>query len=201
MQTNIPYALVLYYSRNGATKDLAMAIAQGIDEIDGIESRIRTVPAISPNSEATEPAVPEQGAVYCSKDDLAQCSGLALGSPTRFGNMAAPMKYFLDGTSDLWLSGSLIDKPATVFTAAASMHGGHETTLTSMMTPLLHHGMAILGIPYSESALNDTRTGGTPYGASHYGTTSELSKHERQLALAQGRRLGQIALKLQRSTK
>lgn len=191
-----PYILVLYYSRSGTTKELAMTIAQGVDEIDGISSRVRTVPSVSPTTEATEPAVPDEGAVYCSKDDLAHCAGLAMGSPTRYGNMAAPLKYFIDSTSDLWLSGSLIDKPATVFTSANSLHGGHETTLVSMMIPLMHHGMTILGIPYSESALNKTTTGGTPYGVSHHSAHAQLSQEERQLARAQGKRLAKTALKL-----
>lgn len=192
-----PYVLVLYYSRNGATRELALEIAQGIDEIDGIESRLRTVPSVSPNTEATEPDIPSEGAIYCSTEDLAQCAGLALGSPTRFGNMAAAMKYFWDGTSDLWLSGALVNKPAGVFTSAASLHGGHESTLMTMMVPLLHHGMVVAGIPYSETALTETQTGGTPYGVSHHAhQDNPLSEHERQLSRAQGRRLAQLALAL-----
>ncbi|BFM06619.1 NAD(P)H:quinone oxidoreductase [Halioxenophilus aromaticivorans] len=193
----LPYVLVLYYSRNGATQALALEIAQGIDEIDGIESRVRTVPAVSPNCQATEPDIPDQGAVYCNTEDLAQCSGLAVGSPTRFGNMAAAMKYFWDGTSDLWLSGALINKPAGVFTSSASLHGGQESTLLTMMVPLLHHGMVLAGIPFSEQTLTNTQSGGTPYGASHHAHSSEeLTEHERQLCRAQGRRLAQLALKL-----
>ncbi|WP_317931589.1 NAD(P)H:quinone oxidoreductase [Halioxenophilus sp. WMMB6] len=191
-----PYILVLYYSRNGATRDLATAIAEGVDQVPGISSRIRTVPAVSPNCEASEPDIPAEGAIYCEKADLTGCAGLALGSPTRFGNMAAAMKYFLDGTSDLWLSGALIGKPASLFTSAASLHGGHESTLLSMMNPLLHHGMLIQGLPYSETALNRTSTGGTPYGVSHHGAHEHLSEDELQLSRAQGKRLAQTALKL-----
>lgn len=195
--SNLPYILVLYYSRHGATADLALEIAQGVDEVAGIESRIRTVAPVSPDHTATAPEIPDQGAVYCSSEDLAQCAGLALGSPTRFGNMAAPLKYFLDGTSDLWVSGSLINKPATVFTSAASLHGGHESTLLTMMVPLLHHGMVISGIPYSETALSETTSGGTPYGVSHHAhEQASLTEHERLLCRAQGKRLAQLALKL-----
>jgi len=194
--TTHPYVLILYYSRHGATRSMALEIAQGVDEITGVSSRVRTVPAVSPTIEASEASVPETGAVYCSSEDLAQCAGLALGSPTRFGNMAAPMKYFLDGTSDLWLSGALINKPATVFTSAASLHGGHETTLLSMALPLLHHGMVLAGIPYSETALSETTSGGTPYGASHHAKEPNLSSHEQRLCRAQGKRLAQLALRL-----
>ena len=190
-----PYVLVLYYSQSGGTQRLALEIAQGVDEIDGVTCRIRTVPKVSTTTETTEPTIPPSGAIYCTTDDLANCAGLALGSPTRFGNMAAPLKYFLDGTSDLWASGSLIGKPASVFTATASLHGGQETTLTSMMLPLLHHGMLLMGLPYSENALTATKTGGTPYGASHL-AAKEISEEERQLARAQGRRLATLALKL-----
>lgn len=194
--TDKPYALVLYYSRHGATRDLALAIADGIDEIDGIESRIRTVPSVSPNCEATEADIPAEGAIYCTTEDLAGCAGLALGSPTRFGNMAAAMKYFLDGTSDLWLSGALIDKPGTVFTSAASLHGGHESTLLSMMIPLLHHGMVVTGIPYSAAQLNTTKSGGSPYGVTHLANSQTLTSDELALARIQGRRLASTALKL-----
>ncbi len=193
-----PYVLVLYYSRQGSTRDLALQIARGVEQVSGIEARVRTVPAVSPNTEASESAVPDEGAIYCSEDDLANCAGLALGSPTRFGNMAAPLKYFLDGTSGLWMAGALSGKPACVFTSSASLHGGQETTLTSMMTPLLHHGMLLCGIPYSADELNATRGGGTPYGASHFAPEgrTELSEHEASLARIQGKRLAEIALKL-----
>ena len=193
-----PYVLVLYYSRLGATKALAMQIARGIEQTQGIEARVRTVPAVSPNTEASEPNIPDDGAIFCTLEDLEHCSGIALGSPTRFGNMAAPLKYFIDNTSSLWMSGALSGKPACVFTSTGSMHGGQETTLTSMMLPLLHHGMLICGIPYTEPALSDTRTGGTPYGASHFaeeGNTT-LSQHEISLCQAQGKRLAQFALTL-----
>lgn len=194
-----PYVLVLYYSRYGATRLMAQQIARGIERTTGIEARLRTVPAISPVSEATEPAVPDEGAVYCSQDDLRHCAGLVLGSPTRFGNMAAPMKYFLDTTSALWLNGDLIGKPAAVFTSTASLHGGQETTLVSMMLPLLHHGMVISGIPYSETALSQTTTGGTPYGASHLAANDQppaLSADETHLCQALGKRIAHLALKL-----
>ena len=173
-----PYVLVLYYSRHGKTAEMAKLIARGIESA-GLEARLRTVPEVSPVSEATAPAVPEDGAVYCTLDDIKHCSGLVLGSPTRFGNMAAPLKYFLDTTSNLWLTGALIDKPASVFTSTSSLHGGQETTLTSMMTPLMHHGMVIAGLPYSEAGLSTTSSGGTPYGATHWAGPNgdrELSK-------------------------
>lgn len=156
-----PYILVLYYSRHGATADMARHIARGIEQ-GGLEARLRTVPAVSADCEAVAPAIPEQGAPYATLDDLRHCAGLALGSPTRFGNMAAPLKYFLDGTSSLWLTGELVGKPAAVFTSTASLHGGQESTLLSMLLPLLHHGMLVLGLPYSESALLETKGGGTP---------------------------------------
>jgi NAD(P)H dehydrogenase (quinone) len=194
-----PYILVLYYSRNGATLAMAQQIARGVEQHGGIEARLRTVPVVSAVSEATEPAVPATGAIYCSAEDLKNCAGLALGSPTRFGNMAAPMKYFLDGTSSLWLNGDLIDKPAAVFTSTSSLHGGQETTLLSMMLPLIHHGMVIAGIPYSEAALTSTRTGGTPYGASHLAAgdnPAQLSDEESQLCQSLGKRLAHLALQL-----
>jgi len=194
-----PYVLVLYYSRHGATSEMAKLIARGIEKA-GMEARLRTVPAISTECEAVAPAIPEEGALYASLDDLKNCSALVLGSPTRFGNMAAPLKYFLDGTSSLWLTGELVGKPAGVFTSTASLHGGQETTLLSMMLPLLHHGMLVLGIPFTESALNTTRGGGTPYGASHVAGADDdpaLSDDEKQLARALGRRLGETARKLQ----
>ncbi len=192
------YVLVLYYSRYGATREMARLVARGIEE-SGMEARLRTVPAVSTVCEATEPAVPDEGAPYASLDDLRGCSGLALGSPTRFGNMAAPLKYFLDTTSPLWLSGALIGKPAALFTSTSSMHGGQESTLLSMMLPLLHHGMLLLGLPYSETRLLHTETGGTPYGASHLaGTDSKLplSEDEHELCRALGRRLAATAAKL-----
>lgn len=192
------YVLVLYYSRNGSVANLAQQVARGI-EGTGMEARLRTVPAISANCEASEPAVPEQGAPYASLDDLAGCSGLALGSPTRFGNMAAPLKYFIDQTSDLWMKGTLIGKPAGVFSSTSSLHGGQESTLLSMMTPLLHHGMVITGVPYSEQALLDTRSGGTPYGPTHFAGTDadpSLTDHEISLARALGKRLATLARQL-----
>lgn len=192
--------LVLYYSRYGATTQMAQLIARGIESVPNAEAVIRTVPPVSPTIEASDPAVPDTGAVYVTLDDLKHCHGLALGSPTRFGNMAAPMKHFWDTTSPLWMAGSLINKPATVFTSTASLHGGQETTLISMMLPLIHHGMVILGIPYSEVELTETQTGGTPYGTSHWaGSTGEhpLSDHEKNLCKAQGKRLAHIALKLE----
>ncbi|MGQ9425966.1 NAD(P)H:quinone oxidoreductase [Gilvimarinus sp. F26214L] len=199
MSHSNPYILILYYSRFGATGEMALQIAHGVDQVNGIESRIRTVPPVSATVEAVDPPVPDEGAIYCSETDLKQCAGLALGSPTRFGNMAAPLKYFLDGTSSLWLSGDLIDKPAAVFTSTASLHGGQEATLLSMMLPLLHHGMVVAGLPYSEEALTQTRTGGTPYGVSHWaGTDSDqaLSDHERELCQALGKRMAHLALRL-----
>jgi NAD(P)H dehydrogenase (quinone) len=196
-----PYILVLYYSKHGAVASLAKHIARGVSQVAGIEARLRTVPPVSSTCEATSPMVPDEGAPYVSIDDLRACSGLALGSPTRFGNMAASVKYFLDGTASLWLSGDLVGKPASVFTSTASMHGGQETTLVSMMLPLMHHGMLLLGIPYTESALNTTEQGGTPYGATHVagasGEDNPLSSDEMSLAQAQGMRLANIALQLQ----
>jgi len=190
-----PYILVLYYSRHGATREMARQIARGV-ELSGLEARLRTVPAVSSECEAVAPSIPEQGALYASLDDLKGCAGLAIGSPTRFGNMAAPLKYFLDGTSSLWLSGDLVGKPAGVFTSTASLHGGQETTLLSMMMPLLHHGMLITGLPYSESALLETRGGGTPYGPSHHAGADgkrALDEHELTLCRALGQRLGKVA--------
>ena len=192
-----PYILVLYYSRSGGTKNLALHIARGVDEVPGIDVRIRTVPEVSTTTERTAPPIPDEGAVYCSKEDLAGCAGLALGSATRFGNMAALLKYFIDNTADLWVNRSLVGKPAAVFTSSQSLHGGQESTLLSMLTPLMHHGMLIQSLPYSNEALNETRTGGTPYGVSHFGGQgTELSNHEAQLAQASGRQLAQLALKL-----
>jgi NAD(P)H dehydrogenase (quinone) len=191
--------LVLYYSQGGAVREMAQAIARGVESVTGAKARVRTVPKVSANCEATEADVPSTGAPYVELQDLEQCAGLALGSPTRFGNMAAPMKYFLDGTTSLWLKGALIGKPAAVFTSSGSMHGGNETTLLTMMLPLLHHGMLMLGLPYSEPALGTTTTGGTPYGASHIGGAMDdkpLSEDEKKLCLALGKRLAETALKL-----
>nr|WP_289847246.1 NAD(P)H:quinone oxidoreductase [Amphritea atlantica] len=190
--------MVLYYSRQGATRAMAGLIAQGIEQ-SGIEARLRTVPAISANCEATEDSIPENGDLYCSEADLAHCCGLALGSPTRFGNMAAPLKYFIDSTSNLWLNGTLIDKPAAVFSSSSSLHGGQESTLLSMMLPLLHHGMVICGLPYSEAGLISTTSGGTPYGVTHLAgqqSNRPVDDTEAALCLAQGKRLGRLALQL-----
>lgn len=193
-----PYILVLYYSRHGSTRDLALQIARGVESVGGIEARIRTVPSVSPDTEQSQPDIPKEGAIYCSHNDMAQCAGLALGSPTRFGNMAAAMKYFLDSTSAQWMSGALVNKPACVFTSTASLHGGQESTLLSMMLPLLHHGMVIAGLPYTLAELNSTRSGGTPYGVSHFAPNDSagLSQEEISLCHAQGKRMAQLALKL-----
>jgi NAD(P)H dehydrogenase (quinone) len=191
--------LVLYYSRTGSTAALARHAARGVEAVTGTEAILRTVPPVSPTSEATSPGVPEEGPPYASQDDLAACDGLLLGSPTRFVNMAAPLKHFLDGTGALWMSGRLAGKPAGVFTSTASLHGGQETTLLTMMIPLLHHGMFLVGLPYTESALTDTRTGGTPYGASHVTfdpPETRPSDHERELARALGRRVAELARRL-----
>ncbi len=193
------YVLVLYYSRNGSTLEMAKQIARGVEQTGSIEARLRTVPAVSATTEATEPGIPDSGAVYCSAEDLKHCAGLILGSPTRFGNMAAPMKYFLDGTSSHWLNGDLINKPAAVFTSTSTLHGGQESTLLSMMLPLLHQGMVIAGIPYSEPGLNTTLTGGSPYGASHFAhgdKPTKLSDDEIDLCQALGKRVATLALKL-----
>jgi NAD(P)H dehydrogenase (quinone) len=190
--------LVLYYSRHGATRKLADLICQGIDSVPGCEARLRTVPAVSAVSEASAPAIPEQGPPYVELADLRECDGLALGSPTRFGNMASAMKYFWDGTSAEWLSGTLAGKPACVFTSTGSLHGGQESTQLSMMLPLLHHGMLLLGLPYTQPELMTTASGGTPYGASHWAGLNgdrPLTEDSRSLAIALGRRLAQIALK------
>lgn len=194
-----PFILVLYYSRSGSVAKLAQYIARGVGHVEGIDARLRTVPPVSTTCEAVSPTVPDEGAPYVSLEDLRTCAGLALGSPTRFGNMAAPLKYFLDGTSALWLAGDLVNKPASVFSSSASMHGGQETTLTSMMLPLLHHGMLLLGLPYTEPALNTTETGGTPYGSTHVsGVTNDkpLSEDEITLAKRLGERLGRVALQM-----
>src|SRR5450830_2030511 len=191
--------LILYYSQGGAVRDMAQLIARGVESVPNIKARIRTVPKISANCEATEPDIPNSGDPYVELTDLEECVGLALGSPTRFGNMAAPMKYFLDGTVGAWLKGALIGKPAAVFTSTGSMHGGNESTLLSMMLPLLHHGMVIVGLPYSEAELSATQSGGTPYGASHVASLTNdrpISEAEKKLCLALGRRLAETALKL-----
>jgi NAD(P)H dehydrogenase (quinone) len=189
-----PYILVLYYSRNGHVKMLAEQIAEGIESA-AVEARLRTVPAVSPVSEANAPEIPDAGDIYCSQADIANCSGLLLGSPTRFGNMAAPLKYFLDSTSSLWINGSLINKPAGVFTSTSSLHGGQESTLLSMMIPLLHQGMVLAGVPYSESALTATTSGGSPYGASHI-ESDTLSPEEKKICQAQGQRIAELAIRL-----
>jgi NAD(P)H dehydrogenase (quinone) len=194
-----PYILVLYYSRKGSVAELAQHIARGVEHVTGIEARLRTVPPVSPTCETTTNTIPDTGAPYATLEDLQHCAGLALGSPTRFGNMAAPMKYFIDSTSPLWLAGDLIDKPAIVFSSSASMHGGQETTLISMMLPLFHHGMILLGQPYSEPALTTTQTGGTPYGVTHVSGLNDdkpLSHDEITLAKKLGTRLATIATKM-----
>ncbi len=187
--------LVLYYTRHGSLAEMANQTARGIESVEGCIARIRTVPPVSTVAESIEPAIPDSGPPYATHEDLKECQGLALGSPTRFGNMSAALKYFLDTTSDLWVSGSLIGKPASVFTSSASMHGGQESTLLSMMTPLLHHGMIIVGLPYSEPALMNTASGGTPYGASHVSgqdNNAQLSNEEKQLCFALGKRLAEL---------
>ncbi len=199
MSQNPLKILVLYYSQHGGTQNLARQIARGVESVAGCEAVLRTVPKVSAVCEAVEADIPAEGAPYCSAEDLKTCAALALGSPTRFGNMAAAMKYFIDGTIPQWLGGELIGKPATVFTSTASQHGGQESTLLTMMLPLLHHGMIISGVPFSEAALNQTRSGGTPYGASHVAGAEgspELSGEERQIAFAQGKRLAELAVKL-----
>jgi len=193
--------LVLYYSHTGAVRQMAQFVARGVEQVSGAEARLRTVPRVSTVIEATEPAVPDSGAPYAEYTDLEQCAALALGSPTRFGNMAAPMKYFLDGTGALWLKGAMAGKPAAVFTSTASMHGGQEATLLSMMLPLMHHGMLLVGLPYTEPDLLSTRSGGTPYGVSHLaGPNADLpvTDEERRMCIALGRRLAEVALKLAR---
>jgi len=193
--------LVLYYSQNGAVSSMARLIARGIDEVAGCAARIRTVPKVSTVCEAVAPLVPDTGAPYVELKDLKECAGLALGSPTRFGAMAAPLKYFLDGTSSLWLTGALAGKPAALFTSTGTLHGGQETTLVSMMLPLLHHGMLIQGLPYTLPELCSTMSGGTPYGASHWaGLTGErgLTDEEKKLCVALGRRLAETAARLAR---
>lgn len=191
--------LVLYYSRYGNVANMASHVARGIASVAGCSARVRTVPAVSAVSAALEDAIPESGPPYADSNDLRECDALALGSPTRFGNMAAPLKHFLDSTGDLWISGALNGKPAAVFTSTSSMHGGQESTLLSMILPLLHHGMLIIGLPYSEAALTSTRSGGTPYGASHLAgpdSDMELTAEEKQLCFALGQRLAETAKKL-----
>ncbi|MBQ5947754.1 NAD(P)H:quinone oxidoreductase [Massilia sp. ST3] len=191
--------LVLYYSRHGATRKLAELIAQGIDSVPGAEARLRTVPAVSTVTEATAPDIPLDGAPYVELEDLADCAGLALGSPTRFGNMASAMKYFLDGTATDWVNGTLSGKPAVVFTSTGSLHGGQEATLLSMMIPLLHHGMMVMGLPYTHPELMNTASGGSPYGATHWAGVDgkrPLTEEERTLSVALGRRLAEAAVKL-----
>ncbi len=193
-----PYVLVLYYSKYGTTRQMARAIAVGLESA-GVKARIRTVPEVAIITAEILPSIPLEGELYATQEDLQDCAGLALGSPTRFGNMAAPMKYFWDQTATIWLSGSLQGKPACVFTASGSMHGGQETTLLTMMIPLLHHGMLLLGIPYSEVALSQTIRGGTPYGASHVSGTAHdqpMSRDEKSLCVAQGKRLGLLVRQL-----
>jgi NAD(P)H dehydrogenase (quinone) len=192
--------LVLYYSRHGATRKLAELIAQGIESVPGAEARLRTVPAVSTVTEAIAPAIPDGGAPYVELQDLAECAGLALGSPTRFGNMAAALKYFLDGTAAEWLSGTLSGKPAVVFASTGSLHGGQEATLLSMMIPLLHHGMLVMGLPYTHPELMNTASGGSPYGATHWAGIDgdkQVTEDEKRLAIALGRRLAEAAAKLQ----
>jgi NAD(P)H dehydrogenase (quinone) len=195
----MPEILVLYYSRNGSVRQMAQFIGRGIESAAGMSARLRTVPPVSTVVEAVAPEVPDSGAPYVEQQDLEDCAGLALGSPTRFGNMAAPMKYFLDGLGAQWLQGTLAGKPAAVFTASSTMHGGQEATLLSMMLPLMHHGMLIVGLPYTEPELFSTRTGGTPYGATHVAggnNDQPVSDDERKLCIAHGRRLATITQKL-----
>jgi NAD(P)H dehydrogenase (quinone) len=191
--------LVLYYSAHGSLRGMAQLVARGVNQVAGASARLRTVPPVAPLTRQTEPPVPEEGAPYVELADLEQCAGLALGSPTRFGNMAAPLKYFLDTTGALWAKGTLVGKPAAVFTSTASLHGGQETTLTSMMLPLLHHGMLIVGLPYTQAEISSTSSGGTPYGASHWAGPADdkpLTDEERTLCIALGKRLAEAALKL-----
>ncbi len=191
--------LVLYYSAHGSVRSMAQLVARGVNQVAGAQARLRSVPPVAARTQVAEPPVPDDGAPYVELADLEQCAGLALGSPTRFGNMAAPLKYFLDTTGALWAKGTLVGKPAAVFTSTASLHGGQETTLTSMMIPLLHHGMVIVGLPYTQAEVNTTSSGGTPYGASHWagaGDDKPLTDEERTLCLALGKRLAETALKL-----
>lgn len=191
--------LVLYYSRQGSTGALARQVCRGVESVPGMQARLRTVAPVAVTTERADPPVPSDGPPYATHEDLVQCCGLVMGSPTRFGNMAAPLKFFLDGSSALWLSGALVGKPAGVFTSTQTLHGGQESTLLSMMIPLLHHGMYLVGLPFSERGLTDTRSGGTPYGASHVATISghgELSDSERELARSLGARVAGLAERL-----
>jgi NAD(P)H dehydrogenase (quinone) len=194
--------LILYYSRQGSTAALARQVCRGVESVAGMQARLRTVAPVAATTERQDPSVPNEGPPYATHDDLLQCCGLILGSPTRFGNMAAPVKFFLDGTSALWISGAMAGKPAAVFTSTQTLHGGQESTLLSMMIPLLHHGMYLVGLPFTERGLTDTRSGGTPYGASHVASLSghgELSEMERELARALGARVSALANRLKRS--
>ena len=191
-----PYVLVLYYSRQGSTAAMAQQVARGVELVTGMTARLRTVPAVSATCEQVDEDIPDTGPLYCELADLGDCAGLVMGSPTRFGNMAAPLKYFLDQSSSLWLSGALIDKPAGVFTSTSSLHGGQESTLLSMLLPLLHHGMVVAGLPYSEAGLMSTQSGGTPYGASHWAgadNSRELDEGEAALCRALGLRVARLA--------
>ena len=197
--TNAQEVLVLYYSPGGTTAEMAAIIARGIEEVDGLQARIRTVPAVSPVNEQTSPDIPEDGPLYATMDDLTECNGLVLGCPTHFGNMPAAMKHFIDGTSALWMGGKLAGKPAAVFSASTSMHGGQESTLLTMMLPLLHHGMLLVGLPYTETELFETKTGGSPYGATRLTNdldSTPLSDEERKLCLAIGKRVANTTKKL-----
>jgi NAD(P)H dehydrogenase (quinone) len=204
-RTRMAEVLVLYYSRSGAIAELARHVCRGIETVGDAHARLRTVPPVTAGEESSGAPVPESGAPYATLEDLRDTHALVLGSPTRFGNMAAPLKHFLDGTGSLWLSGALVGRPAAVFTSSQTMHGGQETTLLSMMLPLLHHGMYLVGLPYTERALNETRSGGTPYGASHVGVTgaggaaAALTEHEKTLAHALGKRVASLAVQLFRS--
>jgi NAD(P)H dehydrogenase (quinone) len=194
-----PYVLVLYYSPGGTVAELANIIARGVEEVTGLQARIRTVPPVSPTTEQVDDVIPQDGPLYATHDDLVECDGLILGCPTHFGNMPAAMKYFIDGTSALWMGGKLAGKPAAVFSASTSLHGGQESTLLTMMLPLLHHGMLIVGLPYTETALYETRTGGTPYGATRFTNDTDntpLSDEERELGIALGRRVASLAARL-----
>ena len=194
-----PYVLILYYSRSGATAAMARAITEGVELIEGIEAKIRTVPSVSPDHQASVASIPETGAIYCELDELKQCVGLILGSPTRFGQMASPLKHFIDGTGALWSTGALIDKPVATFTSTASLHGGQEATLFNMAIPMIHHGMVYCGIPFSEDALYKTRSGGTPYGASHVSgseASREMTADELELCKALGNRIARLSLRL-----
>jgi NAD(P)H dehydrogenase (quinone) len=197
----MPSILILYYSRNGAVASLARLGARGVEEVAGAEARLRSVPPVATTTTTAQPPVPEAGAPYATLQDLRECAGLILGSPTRFGNMAAPLKHFLDGTGAEWISGTLSGKPAGVFTSTSTMHGGQESTLLSMMVPLLHHGMLLVGVPFTEAAINATTSGGTPYGASHVAGTAgdrPISDDERTIARALGRRVADVAVRLAR---